>query len=41
MIKDEVKVKIVYGNEILSNSRQLVYQFGEVIQLPSNYLIGK
>jgi hypothetical protein len=40
-VPDVVKVKIVYGNEILSNSRQLVYQFGEVIQLPSNYLIGK
>jgi hypothetical protein len=40
-VPDVVKVKIVYGNNILSNSRQLVYQFGEVIQLPSNYVIGK
>ena len=40
-VPDVVKIQVVYGNKILTNSRQLVYQFGEVVQLPSNYLIGK
>jgi hypothetical protein len=40
-IPDVVNLKITLGNEILYNSRKLVYQFGEVIQLPANYLIGK
>lgn len=38
---DVAKVKITYGNVNLNNSRQLIYQFGEVIQLPSNIIIGK
>jgi hypothetical protein len=40
-IPDVVSLKITLGNETLYNSRKLVYQFGEVIQLPANYLIGK
>jgi hypothetical protein len=40
-IPDVVNLKITLGNEILYNSRKLVYQFGEVIQLPANYLLGK
>ncbi len=40
-IPDVVNVKITLGNEILYNSRKLVYQFGQVVQLPANYLIGK
>lgn len=38
---DVVDMKIRMGNETLYNSRKLVYQFGETMQLPSNYLIGK
>jgi hypothetical protein len=40
-IPDVANVKIVFGTEILFNSRRLIYQFGEVVQLPANYIIGK
>jgi hypothetical protein len=40
-VPDVVNVKISLGPEILFNSRKLIYQFGEVIQLPANYIIGK
>ncbi len=40
-IPDVVTLKILLGNEMLYNSRKLVYQFGEVVQLPANYIIGK
>lgn len=40
-VPDVVDLKISYGNEAFRASRRLIYQFGEVIQLPSNYLLGK
>ncbi|HUX57880.1 MAG TPA: DUF4831 family protein [Bacteroidales bacterium] len=40
-VPDVVNMKISMGPEILFNSRRLIYQFGEVIQLPANYIIGK
>lgn len=40
-IPDVVDIKINYESEKLFDSRKLIYQFGEVIQLPANYLIGK
>jgi hypothetical protein len=40
-IPEVVNVKINQGNETLFNSRRLIYQFGQVVQLPANYLIGK
>jgi hypothetical protein len=40
-VPDVVNLKISVGSENLLNSRKLIYQFGEVIQLPANYLIGK
>jgi hypothetical protein len=40
-IPDVVNVKISSGNEILKTSRRLIYQFGDVIRLPANYIIGK
>ena len=40
-VPDVVNLKINMGNETLFSSRKLIYQFGEVIQLPANYLIGK
>jgi hypothetical protein len=40
-VPDVVGMKISMGSEILLNSRKLIYQFGEVIQLPANYIIGK
>jgi hypothetical protein len=36
-----VTMNIKMGDENLYNSRKLIYQFGEVIQLPANYIIGK
>lgn len=40
-VPDVVNMKISLGSEVLFNSRQLIYQFGEVVQLPSNYVIGR
>ncbi|HQH23451.1 MAG TPA: DUF4831 family protein [Bacteroidales bacterium] len=40
-IPDIVNVKIRLGDETLYNSRKLVYQFGTVMQLPANYIIGR
>ena len=40
-IPEVVNVNIKMGEESLYNSRKLIYQFGEVIQLPANYIIGK
>jgi len=38
---DVVNVTIKMGDETLYNSRKLIYQFGEILQLPANYVIGK
>ncbi len=40
-VPDVVNIKITLGNEVFKTSRQLIYQFGSVIQLPANYIIGK
>jgi Domain of unknown function (DUF4831) len=40
-IPDVVTVNLKMGEENLYNSRKLIYQFGEVIQLPANFIIGK
>ena len=40
-VPDVVGIKISLGSEKLYDSRKLIYQFGEVIQLPANYIIGK
>ena len=38
---DIVNLKISMGHETLFNSRKMVYQFGEIIQLPANFIISK
>ena len=40
-VPDVVDLKISLGSEKLFDSRKLIYQFGELIQLPENYIIGK
>ena len=40
-IPEVVTVNLKMGEENLYNSRKLIYQFGEVIQLPANFIIGK
>jgi len=40
-IPDVVNIKISLDAEKLFNSRRLVYQFGQLVQLPANYIIGK
>jgi hypothetical protein len=40
-IPDVAAVRLKMGKENLYNSRKLIYQFGEVIQLPANFIIGK
>lgn len=40
-IPDVVTARISFGKEQLCNTRMLVYQYGDVIHLPSNYIIGQ
>ncbi len=40
-IPDVADLKIRIGGEVLHNSRKLVYQLGQIVQLPANYIIGK
>jgi len=40
-VPDVVNVKISLEAESLFNSRRLIYQFGQIVQLPANYIIGK
>ena len=40
-VPDVVNIKISSGTETLFNSRKLIYQFGNIVQLPANYIIGK
>jgi len=40
-VPDMVNLKVSMGNEVFINARKLVYQFGQVLQLPANYIIGK
>lgn len=39
-VPDIAGVTISLGSDKLFNARKLIYQFGEVIQLPANYIIG-
>ncbi len=34
-------VRMKFGNDVLYESRKLIYQLGETIQLPSNFILGK
>ncbi|HQG55838.1 MAG TPA: DUF4831 family protein [Bacteroidales bacterium] len=40
-IPEVVTLRLKYQNETLYESRQLVYQLGDLVQLPANYIIGK
>jgi hypothetical protein len=40
-VPEVVNARISLGNEVISTSRKLVYQMGDIVQLPANYLIGK
>lgn len=40
-IPEVVTLRIRYQNETLYEGRQLVYQLGDLVQLPANYIIGK
>lgn len=40
-VPDMVNLKVTADKEILLNTRQLIYQYGEVIPLPANYILGK
>ena len=39
-VPEVVNVKISFGNEPVSITRKLVYQLGDIVQLPVNYIIG-
>lgn len=40
-IPEVVNVRVTDGRRTLGSSRQLVYQFGPVVTLPANYIIGR
>lgn len=40
-VPDVVNVKISVGDAVLLTTRKMIYQYGSVIQLPANYIIGK
>lgn len=40
-VPDVAEVRIMSGGEMLCTARRLVYQFGTVVTLPSNFIIGK
>ena len=40
-VPDMVNLRISMGSELFLASRKLVFQFGEVVQLPANYIIGR
>lgn len=40
-IPDVVKISIMMGEKPVFISRKLVYQYGEIMQLPSNYMLSK
>jgi hypothetical protein len=39
-VPEVVNVNIKIGDKTLYSGRNLVFQFGNVVQLPANYLIG-
>lgn len=40
-IPEVAAIRVKTGNNTLYESRKLVYQLGQVVQLPANYIIGK
>jgi hypothetical protein len=40
-VPDVVDIRISSGNETLYTGRKLIYQFGNTVTLPSNFIIGK
>lgn len=40
-IPDIADISVSVGKEKLNTTRKLIYQFGEVLKLPENYIIGK
>ncbi len=40
-VPDVVEIRIISGNEPVCNARKLVYQFGNIVTLPANFIIGK
>jgi hypothetical protein len=40
-VPEVVNARILLGNDQVSTSRKLVYQMGQIIQLPANYLITR
>lgn len=40
-IPDVVNARISLGKDQLCNTRMMVYQYGDIIHLPSNYIIGQ
>jgi hypothetical protein len=39
-IPDVVDIRVSSNKKIINESRKLIYQFGTVVQLPSNYILG-
>jgi len=40
-VPEVVNLRITLGDEVLEKSRKLVYQLGDIVRLPANYIIGR
>ena len=40
-VPDIVSLKISQGSDVLLTGRKMIYQFGQMVQLPANFIIGK
>ncbi len=40
-VPDVAEIKLTMGNEVLLTARRLVYQFGNTVALPANFIIGR
>ena len=40
-VPDVVEARVITGDDILCTARMLIYQFGNTVTLPSNFIIGK
>lgn len=40
-VPDVVNIRVSLGDDFIGTSRKLIYQFGEVVRLPANYVFGR
>ena len=40
-VPDVVEIRVSSGNETICTARKLIYQFGNTVALPANFILGK